>query len=388
MDRSTLDAIVKEVEGYIENDTTRLWATEAPQNASNYADSAWLEKEQRVLRSHPVIVGHSSRIKSRGDFFTHDATGLPIIVVRQEDGSVRALLNVCSHRGARVCTKPEGNSRAFVCPYHAWTYRIDGALRGLPREEGFPNLDKSQYGLQDLPVEERHGFIWVLPTVGATINVAAHLGALDAEIAHYGTGDMVLEREEWLSASMNWKFVLDGFLETYHFSALHSKTIAPYFYANYSPFESFGIHGRMVGVRASFKQLLGKPKDHIETAELIKHFAVNYYIFPNTILVWQGDHFESWTAFPGERPDQCVTHVQSVTPSALAQPEHDAKWSRNWKIMIDTVVAEDWAVSTSIQRSVHATRGNQIIFGRNEPGLQHFHGQLTKHIGEASPHAA
>ena len=80
MDRSTLDAIVMEVEGYIENDTTRLWATEAPQNASNYADSAWLEKEQRVLRSHPVIVGHSCRIKSRGDFFTHDATGLPIIV--------------------------------------------------------------------------------------------------------------------------------------------------------------------------------------------------------------------------------------------------------------------------------------------------------------------
>lgn len=383
MDRIALDTIVKEVEGYIENDTTRLWAKEVQQKAGSYTDASWLEKERALLRTKPVIVGHSGKIKSRGDFFTHDATGMPIIIVRQADGSVRALLNVCSHRGARVCTKQQGNGRAFVCPYHAWTYQIDGSLRGIPREEGFPNVDKSMHGMQELPVEERHGFIWVIPTVGVPIDIASYLGPMDAELTAYGSKEMVMEREDHLSAEMNWKFVLDGFLETYHFPVLHSKSIAPYFYAHYSPFESFGLHGRMIGVRSSFDKIRGKPKDDISTEELIKHFAINYFIFPNTILVWQGDHFESWTSFPGARVDQSVTHVQSVVSKEMAGPKYEAKWSRNWEIMVGTVVNEDWAMSTTIQQSIHAVRGGEIMFGRNEPGLQHFHGQLAAQISQA-----
>lgn len=379
MDRGTLDAIVAEVEGYMDQDTTCLWDQEAQQSASHYCDPAWLVKEQRVLRSHPVIVGHGSKIKAPGDFFTHDATGLPILVVRQDDGSVRAMLNICTHRGTRLCTQQQGNGKNFVCPYHAWTFRTDGSLRGIPRAEAFPNVDKAQYGLQQLPCEERHGFIWVVPTVGAMINVAAHLGdALDAELASYGASGLVLEREEHLPAEINWKFVLDGFLEVYHFAKLHAKSIAPYFFGNHSPFHTFGQHGRMVGVRASFAELRGKPKAHMTTPALIKHFAVNYMIFPNTVLVWQGDHFESWTAFPGEQPDRCVTHIQSLTPPAMAQPEFEGKWARNWEIMTGTVVAEDWAVSKTIQSSAHAMPHDRIVFGRNEPGLQHFHGQLTQ----------
>jgi phenylpropionate dioxygenase-like ring-hydroxylating dioxygenase large terminal subunit len=380
MDRITLDKIVSEVEGYIEQGTTRMWDKEAAQVASHYADATWQAHEKHLMHTHPVIVGHASKIPAPGDYFTHDATGMPILVVRQEDGTVRAMLNICSHRGARVCTKAEGQRKTFVCPYHGWSYRLDGSLRGIPREEAFPNIDRSQHGMQALPVEERHGFIWVVPTPGAAIDVAAHLGAIDAELAGYGAGSMVLQREEKLAAAMNWKFVLDGFLEVYHFSTVHSKTIAPYFHGNYSPFDAFGLHGRMVGVRASFDKVRGKSKNDIPTDELIKHFAINYYIFPNTILVWQGDHFECWTAFPGERPDACVAQVQSITPAAMAQPEYEARWDRNWKIMVGTVVDEDWAVSKTIQESVHAMPGDRIVFGRNEPGLQHFHGQLAGQI--------
>lgn len=384
MDRATLDAIVTEVEGFMDNGTTAMWEKEAPQNASNYADPAWLAKEQQVLRSHPVIVGHSSKIKAPGDYFTHDATGLPLLIVRQEDGSARAMLNICTHRGTRLCAQGEGNRRAFVCPYHAWTFKTDGGLRGIPRQEAFPNIDKAQYGLQQLPCEERHGFIWVVATPGASIDVAAHLGALDAELACYKPADLVMEREAFMPADINWKFVLDGFLEVYHFSALHAKSIAPYFHGNHSPFQAFGPHGRMVGVRASFDKLRGQPKAHLETMELIKHFAVNYMIFPNTVLVWQGDHFECWTSFPAGQPDKCLTHVQSITTKEMAQAEFKDKWSRNWNIMTGTVVAEDWAVSKGIQNSIHAVPGNRIVFGRNEPGLQHFHGQLAQCIGEAS----
>ena len=298
---------------------------------------------------------------------------------------MRAMLNICTHRGTRLCAHGEGSRRAFVCPYHAWTFKTDGSLRGIPRPEAFPNIDKDQFGLQQLPCEERHGFIWVVASPGASIDIAAYLGALDAELDSYKPSEQVLEREAFMQEDINWKFVLDGFLEVYHFPALHAKSIAPYFHGNHSPFHAFGPHGRMVGVRASFDKLRGQPKAHLETMELIKHFAVNYMIFPNTVLVWQGDHFECWTSFPAERPDKCMAHVQLVTTKDQAKPEMKDKWSRNWKILIDTVVNEDWAVSKGIQNSIHAVPANRIVFGRNEPGLQHFHGQLAQTIGEAPP---
>ena len=387
MDRKTLDKLVKRVEDLMDRGETTMWESEAAQVASRYGDAAWQAREWQVIRNTPVIVGHSSRIPKAGDFFTHELAGVPMLVVRQDDGSVRAMLNICTHRGARVVTKADGNRRAFSCPYHAWSFKADGALLAIPKAEGFPHVDKAEHGLQQLPVKERHGFIWVVPTPGAAIDVAAHLGEIDAEIASYGAADLVLERQDVLRTDMNWKFVTDGFFEVYHFSTLHAKTIAPYFHGNYSPFDSFGRHGRMVGVRASFDKVRGQPKDGLSDNDLVKHLAINYFIFPNTVLVWQGDHFECWTTFPGDRPDSCVAHVQSITTREAAQPEFEAKWDRNWKVMISTVVEEDWAVSKTIQESVHAMPHNRIWFGRNEPGLQHIHGQLAREI-EASTQAA
>lgn len=383
MDRKTLNSIVERVERLMDEGATTMWDSEAAQVASRYADPAWQAREWQVIRKSPVIVGHASNIPHAGDYFTHDLAGVPLLVVRQDDGSVRAMLNICTHRGARVVTQPSGNRRAFSCPYHAWSYKADGALIGMPKPEAFPSVDKGQHGLAQLPVQERHGFIWVVPTPGQAIDVAAHLGQIDAELASYGAADMVQERQDVMRTDMNWKFVIDGFFEVYHFSTLHSKTIAPYFHGNHSPFDSFGRHGRMVGVRTSFDKLRGQPKDDIADADLIKHLAINYFIFPNTVLVWQADHFECWTVFPGDKPNACAAQVQSITTREAAQPEFKSRWDRNWHVMISTVVEEDWAVSRTIQDSVHTMPNNRIWFGRNEPGLQHIHAQLARDI-EAS----
>lgn len=373
MDRTTQKRLFEEIVGYYETNATKLAESEQPHRASTYFDPAYLEQEREVLRSYPQIVGHASRLAAAGDFFAQDTSGVPIFVARQHDGSLKAFLNVCSHRGSKVCPNGQGRQAQFTCPYHGWTFRNDGQLMGVPAN-AFPTLDRKAAGLTELAVEERHGLIWVVTKPGAKIDVAAYLGVLDRELETYGFDDLVLEREEVLTADINWKSVLDGFLEVYHFPKLHANSIAPYFYGTHSPFDAFGLHSRLVGVRKSFDAIKDKA---FEDIEMMPHVAVNYQLFPNTIGVWQGDHFEFWTAYPGPVPGTCTVRVQLLIARAKATPELKKRWDRNWKIMIDTVVNEDWAMSQEVQKTLPFMKNDRVIFGANEPGLQHFHGTLA-----------
>ena len=376
MQRSEIDRVVSEIRTFFEQDTTKMAPSEGFHPASSYSDADWARREMKMLRSHPIVLGHGSQVPEPGDFRTDDTTGVPVLLSRQADGSLKAFLNICRHRGARLCPEESGRKKLFVCPYHAWSFKNDGSLMQTPRPEGFQNLDKANYGLVELPCEERHGLVWVVLDPHGEIDVAAHLGDLDGELANYGMADMVMERDEILTYDMNWKFVVDGFLEVYHFAKLHQNSIAPYFYGWHSPFDHFGRNGRLIGVRKSFDDIREKDTSGMEDFEILKTLAVNYVLFPNTVLVWQADHFECWTAYPGPTPDSCKVRVQSITSRDDAAEANKRRWDKNWKILISTVVAEDWAVSKTIHECAPEIPEDTIVFGRNEPGLQHFHGQL------------
>jgi phenylpropionate dioxygenase-like ring-hydroxylating dioxygenase large terminal subunit len=378
MDRDLRKRLFDEIKGYIEANSTRLAEREVAHRASTYYDPAYLARERALFLRQPLVVGHQSSLAAPGDFIAHADSGVPILVVRQADGGLKAFLNVCRHRGARVCTASAGNQARFSCPYHGWTYRNDGELLAAPKP-GFPNLDVAAHGLVELPVEERHGLIWAVMTPGAPIDVAAHLGAVDAELSAYPLAGFVLERQELFEEAINWKFVLDGFLEVYHFPTLHQKSIAPYFHGKYSPFDSLGRHSRLVGVRKSFDHVR---EAELYEAELLQHIAVNYQIFPNSIFVWQGDHFELWSVYPGRAPGQCTVRIQSLVPPEMAGERWKNRWDRNWKVLVDTVQTEDWAISRDVQAALPYVGGGHVLFGRNEPGLQHFHHALDEALNE------
>lgn len=374
MDRQTQQSLFNEIKGYIASGSTKLADSEMPHPAAVYYDPEHLAREKRMLARYPLVVGHSDQLKNAGDYIAHDLTGMPIVVARQKDGSLKAFVNVCSHRGARVCDQPHGNASQFTCPYHAWSFRTDGTLKGVPRS-AFPGLDKEKASLTPLAVEERLGLIWVQTDAADGFDISQHLGTLESEIDGLDIDDCVLHRAEVFEADINWKCVLDGFLEIYHFSALHGGSIGPYFYGTHSPFDSFGENGRLLGVRKSFDTIADKPFDDVE---FLPNVAVNYLLFPNTVLVWQGDHFECWTSFPGKEPGKCRVLVQMIIPKAIYGEETMSRWRRNWQIMIDTVIDEDWAISQDVQSALPHIAHNQITFGANEPGLQHFHGKLDQ----------
>jgi nitrite reductase/ring-hydroxylating ferredoxin subunit len=374
MDPALQNRLFDEIRGYMADNATQLAACDMRHPAASYCEPAHFAREQAVLRQQPLVVGHSSALARPGDCLAHDDAGVPIVLIRQEDGGLKAFVNVCRHRGARPCPAGASHKQMLVCPYHAWTYALDGRLTDVPAE-AFPSVERDARGLVELPAEERHGLIWVVPTPGAAIDVARHLGPLDDELASYGMADLVLERDTVLTAGINWKFVLDGFLEVYHIPKLHARSIAPWIFGRYSPFEAFGRHGRLVGVRKSFR---GIKDEAFDSARFLTHVAVNYQIFPNTIAVWQGDHFEIWTSYPGATPASCTVRVQSLVSRAMAGADYRPRWERNWKVLIDTVVAEDWPMSEQVQRSLPFAADGHVVFGRNEPGLQHFHRVLEE----------
>ncbi|HVM53434.1 MAG TPA: aromatic ring-hydroxylating dioxygenase subunit alpha, partial [Acidimicrobiales bacterium] len=320
-----------------------------------------------------------SRCAEPRSFFTEDAAGVPVLVVRQEDGSLKAFLNVCRHRGAKVELDDCGRRNGFTCPYHAWSYKVDGTLHRVPYVETFGDVGEAASGLVELPVEERHGLVWVVLTPGASIDVAEHLGGLDGELASFGLDSYVVERDTLLRAELNWKIVVDGFLETYHLKFLHSRTIGPYIRTNLTPFEAFGPHGRMVGVRDSYDEVLGKTVDE---ADCMPHIAIIYQLFPNTILVWQADHFEAWLVFPeGDRPERSVSRVLLLASHPTRDESEQRVWDLNWKILMKTVLEEDFPVGETMQRGFAAGGSDHIRFGRNEPALQHFHRSLVDALG-------
>ncbi|MCL5778289.1 aromatic ring-hydroxylating dioxygenase subunit alpha [Limibaculum sp. FT325] len=186
-------------------------------------DLLGLEAEH-LFRSHWQIVCHVADLPEPGDFLTLDLCGERALVVRGRDGLLRAFHNLCRHRGSRVVAGERGNIRgAIICPFHGWTYDLDGCLRGVAHPKSLPPLDPSEWGLKPLEMEIWHGLIFVRFKPGPQPSVADLMARHEAEVAPYGIADMVAcEPVDWGEESpVNWKAVRDVDNEGYHVAMAH-----------------------------------------------------------------------------------------------------------------------------------------------------------------------
>jgi len=189
-----------------------------------FSDEELAAKEKELFETSPLALLAASEIANPHDYVVRNAVGRSVLLTRDEDGVAHAFLNYCRHRGAEVAHGC-GNGRRFTCPYHAWVYDTGGSLVGMPLRERHGDFDLSPYGLVELPSEERHGFVWVVLRRDHPIDVAAHLGDLDDEIADLGCDKM-----QYYSAlseaplAANWKSVAEGLLEGLHVPYVHADT--------------------------------------------------------------------------------------------------------------------------------------------------------------------
>jgi phenylpropionate dioxygenase-like ring-hydroxylating dioxygenase large terminal subunit len=371
--RDTQVDLMRRVFAHLRAGTTDIADDVHRQPTSAYCSPERLARESETLfRRFPLLVGMSCQIPKPGDHFTEDHSGVPILVVRGQDGVVRAFLNVCRHRGARVA-EGCGHARAFTCPYHGWTYGLDGALRGIPDQRSFPGVDPGQHGLAPLPVAERHGMLWVRPTAGSgppTLDIATHLGGLDAELESYGLATYHHYETREIRRKMNWKLVIDTFLEPYHLGVLHRQTVGPLFIGNLCLFEPFGLHLREVLPRRSIETQVDAPESEWD---FIAHNTIVYVLFPNTVFVMQVDHAETWRVFPVEgKADECVMVLDFFVPDPIDSDSARRHWERNMDLTIRTVCDEDFPVGEGIQRGMGSGAQTHTSYGRNEPALAHF----------------
>ena len=376
MHRDTQIALRRRIFDYLDSGTTTMADTVHRNPVADYVTTRQHEEErERLFRRQPLVVGLTGDLREPGDFLTDDSTGTPLLLVRQQDGDLQAFANSCRHRGSRVADG-RGNLRgAFTCPFHGWSYAADGSVAGIPGQAGFENEDRSCLGLLPVPVAEMHGLIWARPEGGETIAPKKLTGGLEDDLGGLEIGGFHHHRTEQRIVRMNWKLVVDTFLETYHFPVLHRESVNSIFFPNCGPFDAFGQNLRLIGVRRSIETLRGKP---VETGALLPHLTIVYLLFPNTVLIYQAGHIELWRIFPArQRGSDPVNETQFwVSLYAPERPETDeakAHWDANLDLLLDVTMNEDFANGATTQSGFAAGRATELLFGRNEPALIHFH---------------
>src|SRR6266705_676670 len=217
-------------------------------------------ERELFFRSGPINIGLSALLPGAGDWMTHDYAVVPILLLRRADGSLGAFLNVCRHRGARVAEGCGADASSFSCPYHGWTYALDGSLVARPEESSFAAAERATHGLRALPVVEKHGMIWVGPTPDMPLDIDGLLDGVAKDLAAYRLDTYHHYETRVLRREMNWKLAVDTFCETYHLAYLHPDTVSPLFHTNRATFDGFGRNHRLMAARRTLDELRGQPE--------------------------------------------------------------------------------------------------------------------------------
>lgn len=381
MDRELEFALLEELQGLKDNGRFFLDDEVRRSPVARYASRERFADELRsVFRAAPAIAAHSSELPDAGSFATLRLAGLPVLLTRDGDGEVHAFLNVCRHRGARLVSEERGCRNAFSCPYHAWTWSASGRLRGVPHEKpGFPNLDRDAYALRRLPAAERLGLVWVVADPEADPDFDAWTAPLAREFEWLGMEGLALAASDMLERAANWKLLIEGGLEAYHFKVAHRETIGPHFLDNLSSYEMLGPHMRSVLPRESLTSLADVPREDWSIRE---HANVLYTVFPTDQFLLMQDHV-AWVAFRPVAEDRTEIRLSTLAPKEEIGPEREAHWRRNHGIT-STTLAEDFELNEDVQAGLSSGANAELTFGRYEGALARFNEEVEKRLESAA----
>jgi len=384
MDKATQVSLAKRLMAHVAAGTTDAADHQMRMPVKQYGDhELWKAEIEKLYKRKPVMAALSCELPEPGSFLTLSIVGTPILITRTNEG-LKAFLNVCRHRGAMVapenCT---GRQTRFACPYHGWTYDNTGRLLAVADAKSFGPIDLDSHGLTELAVAERSGLIFVILTPGIEFDIEEWMAGADR---HMGLEDRLEGYRLVGSRSVNaanWKLVIEGHLESYHFAQLHRDSVGRFMETNCTTFDRFGSHLLITFCQKSIQDLSNRPE---EDWQPLREEMINpqYLLFPSSLITIWETAIIAQIIQPGDDPGSSTSRIVYAVKKDL---EGDAQAAANAATMLDGVAQlvkdEDYMASFQIQRGLKTGAQESIVFGQNELGLMLFHENLKAELEPA-----
>ena len=351
-----------------------------------YHDPEFFEAEKRAfLRAAPQVVCHEKEIPQPGDWRTLEYLGESVVVIRGDDGDVRAFSNVCRHRGSRLVDGEAGCSKVLTCPYHAWSYARDGRLVGVPHRHEYPGLQTDTMGLIPVALERWRGFLFVTLEPGAP-SVHEMMAPYEHEVAAYRFEELeTIGRVTLRPRPLNWKTIADNYSDHLHIPVGHPG-LTRLFARNYK-IEAQDHVDRMEGdlvekisdnwSERAYQQLLPKA-DHLPATHRRKWLY--YKLFPNVAFDIYPDQVDFMQFLPVSSTETVIREISYALPDSSR--EMRAVRYLNWRIN-RKVNAEDTELITRVQLGMQSPTYVAGPLGTSEVCLRSFSRKLRRMIPEA-----
>ncbi len=348
-----------------------------------YHSTALLELERdHVFLNHWQVAGHLSDLPAPGDWLTFDLLGERAVVMRGQDGQVRAFHNLCRHRGARVVDGRQGHCRgAVVCPFHGWVYNLDGSLRGAAQPDSFGSLDKAKFGLKPIEMEIFHGFVFLRFHPGPQPAVADLLSPYADDFAAYDSAALLpVATASWeTELPVNWKSVRDVDNEGYHVPLAHPSLQELYgrdyrdIYLDNGLHMSFGVFGDRPGRRWSVRHYVQHAPEHSDLPAHLRKSWTYYGLWPNTVFAFTPGGAQYYHDLP-RGPDRTLLTGRSYRPANETRAQLLARYLA-MRIDRDTS-AEDQQLTIWSNESMKSQAFDGFHLSDLEWGLRRHHDRL------------
>jgi phenylpropionate dioxygenase-like ring-hydroxylating dioxygenase large terminal subunit len=345
--------------------------------ARHYTDPQRFEFEKAaIFFREPMLVGPSAYLPKPNTYFSQEILGVPVLLTRDQAGQVRAFLNVCRHRGTVLCPDPGTQSQArLVCPYHAWTYALDGRLVGVPREDVFIGLDRSRHRLVELPCREAGGLIYVGLKADAQPDFSIVDGMLAQDLAGMGMPDMQIFRKTTYELKANWKLLMDTMLDKYHVLRLHQNTLAKFFDDAPEVCHMMGPHVRSASGRRNFVA-----DDVNEDFEIARRRTVfGYAIYPQGAIVVSPRYVSLCVMRPVSVSRTDVDYLMLITDPP-SDEEDRQKLEESWALMDIGFGKEDFWAAELGQKGLASGAVCELLLGGLENRIKMFHDAMSGRI--------